>query len=166
MAGNTLDDQSDYDSIFHKIPSHETPDQETGLRQVLTQAQTIAIVGHSHKPQRPSYQISQFLQQQGYQVYPVNPGLKEINGTPCYPNVNAIPVAIDIVNVFRRSEFLPDIFKDLSTLSTDKLSTSRCLWTQLDIEDQTVAKQARIAGWRVIMNACIKIEYLRLRIQR
>lgn len=130
------------------------------IRNALTQARHIAIVGHSHKPQRPSYQIGQYLRTQGYHVYPVNPILKTIDGEPCYTSLQAVPAPIDIVNVFRRSEFLPGIVDDLLTLGS--VSPIKCLWTQLDIWDEAAAQQAIEAGWQVVMDACIKIEHQRL----
>ncbi|MEM8805052.1 MAG: CoA-binding protein [Cyanobacteria bacterium P01_G01_bin.38] len=130
------------------------------IRQALTQARHIAVVGHSHKPQRPSYQIGQFLRAQGYHVYPVNPTLKMIDGEPCYTSLQSVPVSIDIVNVFRRSEFLPGIVDDI--LALDSASPIKCLWTQLDIWDETAAQRAIDAGWHIVMDACIKIEHQRL----
>ncbi|MDJ0705401.1 MAG: CoA-binding protein [Leptolyngbyaceae cyanobacterium MO_188.B28] len=129
---------------------------DIALRQILTEAKQIAVVGHSAKPMRPSYQIAQFLRRQGYQVYPVNPGLKAIEGRPCYPSLQAAPQPIDIVNVFRRSEYLPEIVEAAIAIR------AKTLWTQLDIVDQTAAQRAIDAGLNVIMDACIKLEYLRL----
>jgi predicted CoA-binding protein len=140
--------------------------QPITIYNVLTQAKTIAVVGHSHKPQRPSYQIAQFLRQQGYAVYPVNPMLKEIDGNPCYTSLQEVPAMIDIVNVFRRSEFLADTVDEMLALPATAISPVKCLWAQLDIWDKMAAQKACEAGWQVIMNACIKIEYQRYGINR
>ena len=129
---------------------------DTALRRILTETKYIAVVGHSAKPIRPSYQIAQFLRRQGYQVYPVNPGLKKIEGRPCYASLQQAPQPIDIVNVFRRSEYLPEIVETAIAIR------AKTLWTQLDIVDQTAAQKAIDAGLNVIMDACIKLEYLRL----
>ena len=126
------------------------------LRQILTEAKHIAVVGHSAKPSRPSYQIAQFLRRQGYQVYPVNPGFKAIEGRPCYASLQQAPQPIDIVNVFRRSEYLPEIVEAAIAIS------AKTLWTQLGVADQAAAQKAIDAGLNVIMDACIKLEYLRL----
>ena len=129
---------------------------DVALQQILTEARSIAVVGHSAKPIRPSYQIAQFLRRQGYQVYPVNPGFKTIEGRPCYASLEQAPRPIDIVNVFRRSEYLPEIVEAAIAIR------AKTLWTQLEIVDQTAAQKAINAGLNVIMDACIKLEYLRL----
>ncbi|MEM6351562.1 MAG: CoA-binding protein [Cyanobacteria bacterium P01_D01_bin.14] len=135
---------------------HDPAHDPANLRQVLLGASAIAIVGHSHKPHRASYQIGQYLKAQGYQVYPVNPRLDSIDGTPCYPSLQAVPATIDIVNVFRRSEFLADIATDVLALPPHP---NRCFWTQLEIYDEAVAQKLAAAGITVVMNACIKIEH-------
>ena len=129
---------------------------DTALQEILTQAKYIAVVGHSAKPSRPSYQIAQFLRRQGYQVYPVNPGLKSIEGYPCYASLHQAPPPIDIVNVFRRSEYLPEIVEAAIAIG------AKTLWTQLGVADQASAQTVIDAGLNVIMDACIKIEHLRL----
>lgn len=126
------------------------------LRQVLTQTRTIAVVGHSDRPDRPSYRIAQFLQQAGYRVYPVNPGLTAIDNQPCYPELSAVPEAIDLVNVFRRSEFLPQVVQEAITAG------AKTVWAQSGVADAIAAQLAADAGLTCIMDACIKIEYLRL----
>lgn len=92
-------------------------EDDNALCQVLTQAKAIAVVGHSDKPHRTSYQIAQFLRSVGYTVYPVNPLLSQIDGQPCYPSLKEIAQPVGIVNIFRRSEYLPEIV------------TKRCLTT-------------------------------------
>ncbi|MEO0539660.1 MAG: CoA-binding protein [Cyanobacteria bacterium P01_A01_bin.105] len=131
---------------------------ETAIRQILTAARTIAVIGHSHKPHRASYQVALYLRHQGYLVYPVNPQLEQIEGVRCYPTLQSIPAAIDIVNVFRRREFLPAIAQEVQALSTQPA----CVWTQLDIYDAAVARQLRAAGITVVMDTCLKIEHQRM----
>ena len=126
------------------------------IERVLARTKYIAVVGHSPKPQRPSYQVARYMRQQGYVVYPVHPAAKEIDGQRCYARLAAVPGPIDMVNVFRRSEFLPALMEELLALTT--LSEVKCLWTQLDIYDATVAQTAVDHGWQVVMNACLKIE--------
>ncbi|MDZ7962305.1 MAG: CoA-binding protein [Aulosira sp. DedQUE10] len=116
----------------------------------------MAVVGHSDKPNRISYQIAQFLRRAGYTVYPVNPLVKEIDGKPCYPSLKAIPDNVDIVNIFRRSEYLPEIIEEAVAIN------AQTVWAQQGIWDQASAQTALNAGLNVIMDACIKIEYLRL----
>ncbi|MDZ8056247.1 MAG: CoA-binding protein [Aulosira sp. ZfuVER01] len=131
-------------------------DDNKALREVLTHAKAIAVVGHSDRPNRTSYQIAQFLRQVGYNVYPVNPVVKEIDGQPCYPSLREVPGSVDIVNIFRRSEYLPEIIEAAIAIN------AKTVWAQLGISDQASAQKALDAGLNVIMDACIKIEYLRL----
>ncbi|WP_346292236.1 CoA-binding protein [Sphaerothrix gracilis] len=126
------------------------------MRSLLESVQAIAVVGHSHKPERPSYQIAQFLRQVGYQIYPVNPGRSEIDGLPCYRSLAEVPAAVDLVNVFRRSEHLPGIVEDAIAVG------AKALWAQLGIHHEGAAQRAAEAGLVVVTDACIKIEYLRL----
>jgi len=126
--------------------------------QILNTTQTIAVVGHSHKPHRASYQVAQYLRHHGYTVFPVNPRLSEIDGAPCYASLQAIPAPIDIVNVFRRSEYLPEIATAVLALKP----RPSCVWTQLGIADDTVSQQLKNAGITVVMDACIKIEHQKL----
>ena len=126
------------------------------MRQVLQQAQVIAVVGHSDKPGRTSYRIAQFLRQVGYRVYAVNPTVAEIDGQPCYGSLGQVPEPIDIVNVFRRADYLPDIVEE--AIATN----AKTLWAQLGINHPAAAQAAQAAGLNVVMDACIKIEHRRL----
>lgn len=130
------------------------------IRRVLAKTKYIAVVGHSPKPQRPSYQVARYMRQQGYIVYPVHPAANEIDGQRCYARLADVPGPIDIVNVFRQSEFLPDLLDEMLTLNN--LSEVKCLWTQLGIYDAAVAQKATDHGWQVIMDACLKIELQRM----
>ncbi|MEA5465245.1 CoA-binding protein [Leptothoe sp. PORK10 BA2] len=138
--------------------SHQDP---AVIERVLAKTKYIAVVGHSPKLQRPSYQVSRYMRQQGYIVYPVHPAAKEIDGQRCYACLADVPGPIDIVNVFRRSEFLPDLVDEILTLET--MSEVKCLWTQLDIYDGTAAQKAMEHGWQVVMDACLKIEFQKRR---
>lgn len=129
---------------------------DVAMRQVLRIAKRIAVVGHSHKPHRDSYRIAQFLKSVGYEVYPINPVLATIEGQPCYASLNDLPTSVDIVNVFRRSDYLPEIVEAAIAVHVPTL------WAQLGIDHPSVAQRALDAGLNVAMNACIKIEYLRL----
>ena len=131
------------------------PDDRT-LHNILSQSKVIAVVGHSDKPDRTSYQIAQFLRSVGYTVYPVNPMVQEIDGQPSHANLKTVPEPIDIVNVFRRSEFLSEVVEEAIEVQ------ARTVWAQLGVSDRTAALKAQQAGLNVIMNACLKVEYLRL----
>ncbi|MUG91788.1 CoA-binding protein [Scytonema sp. UIC 10036] len=129
---------------------------DSAIRDVLTSAKVIAVVGHSDKPNRTSYQIAQFLRKVGYIVYPVNPQVQEIDGQPSYPSLKEVPSHIDIVNVFRRSEYLSEIVTEAIAINANTI------WAQLGISDEAAAQKALDAGMNVVMDACIKVEYLRL----
>ncbi|MCF2146405.1 CoA-binding protein [Desmonostoc muscorum LEGE 12446] len=133
-------------------------EDDNALREVLSQAKIIAVVGHSDKRDRISYQIAQFLRQVGYTVYAVNPLVKEIDGKPSYAGLQNLPKPVDIVNVFRRSEYLPEIVDQAIAVN------AKTVWAQLGIWHQPSAEKALDAGINVVMDACIKIEYLRLKV--
>ncbi|MCL2923949.1 MAG: CoA-binding protein [Trichodesmium sp. MAG_R04] len=125
-------------------------------RDILKNSQIIAVVGHSEKPERTSYQIAQFLREVGYKVYSVNPIVKEIDTFPTYATLQDIPEPVDIVNVFRRSEYLPEIVEAAIAIDT------KTIWTQLGVRDWQSANKALDAGLNLAMDICIKVEYLRL----
>jgi hypothetical protein len=131
-------------------------EDDNAMREVLTTAKVIAVVGHSDKPERTSYRIAQFLRGVGYKVYPVNPMVSEIDGQPSYASLKEVPESIDIVNVFRRSEYLPEIVNQAIAIH------AKTVWTQLGVYDQQSAQKALDAGLYVVMDACIKVEYMRL----
>ncbi len=130
------------------------------LTEILTRSHVIAVVGHSNRPQRTSYQIAQFLRQTGYRVYPVNSAVAEIDGHRTYATLADIPEPVDIVNIFRRSEFLPTIVDEAIAIH------AKMIWAQLGIFHNTAAQRAIAAGLDVVMDACIKVDYSRLRVQR
>jgi predicted CoA-binding protein len=132
------------------------PDDST-IRNILSNAKVIAVVGHSDKPFRTSYQIAQFLRSVGYQVYPVNPAVREIDGQPSYPTLKDLPEPVDIVNVFRRSEHLKEIVEEAIAIG------AKTVWAQLGVSDHLAAQKAIDAGLNIVMDACIKVEYLRLK---
>ena len=133
--------------------SIKNPTQET-IFNYLKEAKNIAIVGLSNKPERTSYMVAQVLQDNGYKIIPVNPLLagEEILGEKVYANLTEIDDSIDIVDVFRRSEFLPEVAADF--LKTD----AKVFWAQLGIENEEADEMLRKAGRTdVVMDRCIKI---------
>ena len=133
--------------------------QET-IFNYLKEAKNIAIVGLSNKPERTSYMVAQVLQDNGYKIIPVNPLLagEEILGEKVYANLTEIDDSIDIVDVFRRSEFLPEVAADF--LKTD----AKVFWAQLGIENEEADEMLRKAGRTdVVMDRCIKIELGKLK---
>jgi predicted CoA-binding protein len=129
---------------------------DDAMRAMLANARVIAVVGHSDKPDRTSYQIAQFLRQVGYTVYPVNPSIQTIDGQPSYPSLRQVPEPVDIVNVFRRSEYLVAVVAEAIAIQ------AKTIWAQLGVVDAIAAQRAIAAGCNIIMDACIKVEYQRL----
>ncbi len=136
------------------MPDIKGKDGAIGL--ILRVSKIIAVVGHSEKPNRPSYQVAKFLESVGYKVYPVNPTVAAIDGRPCYPTLEAVPEPVDIVNVFRHPDYLSEIVDSAIAIK------ARTLWTQLGIYNAAARNKAIDAGLNVIMDACIQIEYQRL----
>jgi len=132
------------------------------IAQILKDSKTIAVVGLSNKPERASFGVADYLQQQGYRIVPVNPAYEgqEILGERVYADLQAAADAlsangtrIDIVDCFRKSEDIPPLARDAIAIRAG------CLWMQLDIENQAAADLARAAGLDVVMNHCLKIEH-------
>ena len=120
---------------------------------LLKKAKTIAVVGLSNKPLRPSHGVSLYMQQQGYRIIPVNPNIQTVLGEKAYPSLKDVPDKIDIVNVFRRSEFVPEIVEQAIALKVP------AVWMQEEIVHEPAAKKARQAGILVVMDRCILKEH-------
>jgi len=131
---------------------------DADIARILAQTRTIALLGASHNPARPSHEVMRFLLACGYEVHPVNPGLagQHLLGCRVYPDLASIPVAIDMVDVFRQSRYLPEIVAEAIAIG------ARTLWTQLDVVDATAAATAARAGLEVVMDRCPAIELPRL----
>ena len=110
---------------------------------------TIAVVGMSHKPERPSNFVALYMQDQGYAIIPVNPGQKEIAGETCYPSLQAIPKQVDVVNVFRRAEYVLPIAEAAIEIS------AKALWLQDGVINKDAAKLVKEAGVLIVMNDCM-----------
>ncbi len=128
------------------------------LSQILSSARTIALVGASPKPARPSHRVMAYLQNAGYRVLPVNPGQegKQILGEAVFARLGEIDMPVDIVDIFRRAEFVEELVSEAITI---KAST---VWMQLGIRNESAAAIAASAGLDVVMNRCTKIEHARL----
>lgn len=132
------------------------PTSDAELRDLLATSRTIAVVGHSDKPHRDSFRIARYLRASGYQVYAVNPTLKEIDGELVYPDLRSLPEPIDIVDVFRRAVFLPGVVDDAIEIQ------ARAVWAQLGVSHAEAEAHARAAGLFVVSNRCILVERERL----
>jgi predicted CoA-binding protein len=139
--------------------AHTNPTDDQ-LRQLLTGASTIAMVGASSNPDRDSHGIMQKLQSVGYKVIPVNPRETEVLGEKSYPSLKDIPVPIDIVDVFRKSEDTPGIADEAAVVG------ARALWLQSGISNDEAAKRAEAAGLLAVMDVCIAATHAMLRVPR
>jgi len=126
------------------------------IRKVLRDSKTIAVVGLSPKPHRPSHQVASYLMNAGYTIVPVNPGQDMILGQTCYPNLRAIPVSVDMVDIFRRPEAVLPIVEDGIAIG------ARCIWMQEGIINNEASAKAEAAGLTVIMDRCTKIDHMNL----
>ena len=122
---------------------------------VLAYAKRIAVVGASPEPWRPSHSIAHFLIDAGYEVIPVNPMVDEVLGAPTYPDVQAIPGVVDLVDVFRRPEFLEDVARDAAAAG------ARALWLQSGLRSGSAWLIAEAAGMDFVEDRCLKVEILR-----
>ena len=125
------------------------------IQRVLNNARTIAVVGLSPNQLRPSYFVGYYLKRHGYQVIPVNPRETEILGEKCYPSLADIPVPVDVVDVFRAPDALPQIARDTVAIGAGTL------WCQFGVINAEGAQIAADAGVSVIMDRCVKIEHAR-----
>jgi predicted CoA-binding protein len=123
--------------------------QPDPITDVLRRAKTIAVVGLSNSPLRPSHGVSAYMQSHGYRIIPVNPHINGSLGEKAYPSLLDVPEKIDIVNVFRRSEFVGEVVDQAIQL---KVPT---IWMQEDVSNEAAARKARDAGIFVIMDHCI-----------
>ncbi|EDG4516981.1 CoA-binding protein [Listeria monocytogenes] len=123
------------------------------IQHILKKAKVIAVVGLSDKPDRTSYRVSQIMQQAGYKIIPVNPNADEILGEKTVKHLTDIEEHVDIVNVFRRSEFLPEIAEAFDQIDAD------VFWAQLGIVNQEAFDFLTEKGYPTVMDYCIKVAY-------
>jgi predicted CoA-binding protein len=129
----------------------ENPKREE-IKLILEKTKIIAVVGLSDNPDRTSYMVSEAMQNKGYRIIPVNPNVKQILGEKCYASLADIPEQIDIVNVFRRSEFIIPIAEEAIKVK------AKVLWLQQGVYNEEAASLAGNQGLSVIMDRCIKVE--------
>ena len=135
-------------------------DDIAGLRRILSQSRTIAVVGLSANWYRPSYFAAKYMRDHGYRIIPVNPTYEEVMGERCYPDLasanDGVAMPIDIVDCFRKSAEIPPLARDAIAIG------AKVLWMQLGIRNDEAAKLAADAGLDVVMNRCVKSEHARL----
>jgi predicted CoA-binding protein len=123
------------------------------IRHALESARTIAVVGLSDNPLRPSHGVAAYMQSQGYRIIPVNPNVKEVLGEKAYPSLLDVPEKIDIVNVFRRPQFVEEVVDQAIQLNIPTI------WMQEEVIHEKAAQKARAAGLFVLMDRCILVEH-------
>ena len=136
------------------LPENNPADAE--IAQILQQAKTIAVVGISHKEDRDSHKVAKYLKEHGYKMIPVNPKYTEVLGEKCYPSLQDVPERIDIADLFRNLEAIPGIVEEAIAAGVGTV------WMQLGLVHNEAARKAQVAGLRVVMNKCTKIEHYRL----
>lgn len=131
------------------------------IEQILRQTRTVAVVGASANPSRPSHGVYTYLQQHSdYQLYPVNPTIAggELAGDTVYPSLADLPVVPDLVDVFRRHDDLPAVLAEVLALPT----LPKTLWLQQGLFHEEVGRQAKAAGLQVVMDRCLKVDHAQL----
>ena len=125
------------------------------IREIL-KLKTIAVVGMSPKQERPSHYVAMYLKENGYTIYPVNPGHDKIAGMDCYPDLESIPDSIDVVDIFRRSEFAPPIVDSAIAIG------AKAVWMQDTVIHEEAGKKAEDAGLLVVMDDCMLRQHRKL----
>lgn len=129
---------------------------DENVRELLHKTRSIAVVGISTDPSKPSHYVAAYMQARGYRVIPVNPRYPEVLGERCYPSLQAIPGKVDMVDVFRRAEDCPAIAEQAVAIG------AKSLWLQLGIVSAEAEALARQGGLQVVMDACLMVEHRRL----
>jgi uncharacterized protein len=127
------------------------------IKDILASYKIIAVVGLSPDQGKPSYEVAAYLQRAGFQIIPVNPACQEILGERCYPTLADIPGQVEIVDVFRRPEFLPEVVEQAIAKG------AKVVWMQEGIVNETAAARAEQAGLAVVMDRCLLKEHARLK---
>jgi uncharacterized protein len=125
------------------------------ILELLKQYKTIAVVGLSSNPMRPSYDVTEYMQAAGYRIIPVNPNERKVLGEKSYARLEEVPEKIEIVNVFRRAEEVPAVVESAIRVG------AKVVWMQQGVENEEAAEKARAAGLMVIEDACILVEHRR-----
>ncbi|WP_211062146.1 CoA-binding protein [Heyndrickxia faecalis] len=126
---------------------------ENPSREILQKAKRIAVVGLSNNPEKTSYMVAKAMQDAGYEIIPVNPKATEILGEKAVPSLKDIEGHVDIVDIFRRPEYLPELAREFDEIDAD------VFWAQLGIENEEAYRFLKEKGYTVVMNRCIKVEH-------
>ena len=125
------------------------------IQEILRGGRTIAVVGLSPNPERPSNSVSRYMQAQGYRIVPVNPNEREVLGETCYPSLSSIPFPVDIVDVFRAAEATPPIAREAVSIG------AKAIWFQLDVINDEAVAIAQAGGLKIVVDRCILVEHRR-----
>jgi predicted CoA-binding protein len=123
------------------------------IHNMLASSKTIAVIGLSEDPRKPSHYVSAYMQQHGYKIYPINPALPEVLGEKSYASLTDLPIKPDVVNVFRLPRFIPAIVEEMITLGLKNI------WVQQGIINLEAATRAEANGINVVMDRCIMVEH-------
>jgi predicted CoA-binding protein len=126
------------------------------MAEILNNSRTVAIVGLSSNPERPSFIVGKYLQEHDYKIIPVNPGEKTILGETSYPDLAAVPEKVDVVDIFRRPEDILPIVRQAIQIG------AKAVWMQEGIVNKAAAAEARKAGLKVVMDKCMRKQHIRL----
>ncbi|MBC8077231.1 MAG: CoA-binding protein [Chloroflexales bacterium] len=137
-------------------PGRDISGDSGATRALLEGARTIAVVGLSDNPSRPSYGVAAAMQRHGYRIVPVNPTLSAALGEPAYPDLASLPFPVDIVDIFRRPEHVPAVVEEAISIGAP------AVWMQLGVSHPDAVRRALAAGLVVVAERCIKVEYARL----
>jgi predicted CoA-binding protein len=137
------------------MQNSRTYQDNTVIDRILSTTRTIAVVGLSSQPEKAGYYVPEYLQSQGYKIIPVNPTLEQALGEKSYPDLLAVPVPVDLVLIFRRSEAVPPFVDQAIQIG------AKAVWMQLDIFNAEAAQKAEEAGLDVVMNLCMMVEHRR-----
>ncbi len=128
------------------------------IAELLRSARTIAVVGLSSRRTRPSYSVSEYMQSAGFRIVPVNPQESEVLGEKAYPDLDSAPGPIDIVDIFRRSEYVPEVVEAAIRVG------AKAVWMQEGVVHEDAAERARAAGLMVVMDRCILKEHRKMKV--
>jgi predicted CoA-binding protein len=128
----------------------------TAIEDILQNSRSVAVVGLSSNPERPSYVVAKYLEEHGYKIVPVNPNEKTVLRHKSYPDLSSIPVKIDVVDIFRRSEDVLPIVREAIRIG------AKAVWMQEGVKNPEAAAAARKAGLKVVMNKCMRKQHIKL----
>lgn len=147
--------EAEHVTIACSTQDRHVPTEDERITELLKSAKTIAVVGLTDTPIRPSYGVSHYMRSQGYRIIPVNPNITEWEGEKTYPSLLDVPEKIDIVNIFRRPDAIPEVVEQAIQIKAP------AIWMQEGVVHEGAAEKARQAGIFVVMDKCVLKEHIR-----